>query len=237
MKAFAHKVSFAEFAAFLCLGQKYDIPELYLEAKRKLFDLCPATVGAYISSPQMADWHDIEPPVGEYMELVILSRRTGLLSILPWALYECTEYSTDKILNGIKNSDGSSLCLSPQDQTACLAGFHNAIRTQAQTTLGWIKYPDTLSPSCSTPEHCGRARERMGGRLVTPSDPLITRPLWIYEAADEWIPEDICRACYVVAHASYTAGRIEFWDRLPAMFGLPPWTELLKERKEAVMLS
>ncbi|KAF7978940.1 hypothetical protein HWV62_44155 [Athelia sp. TMB] len=93
LNAFAHKLPFAEFAAFLCLGQKYDIEVLYLEAKRILFDMAPAELSAYYPQPQYVDRDDIEIPKAICMELVLLARRTGLLSILPYALYECSASS------------------------------------------------------------------------------------------------------------------------------------------------
>ncbi|KAF7974950.1 hypothetical protein HWV62_11011 [Athelia sp. TMB] len=235
LKVFPHncKMSFAEFAAFLCLGQKYDIQELYLEAKRRLFALCPATLDAYPSFPQEFDWGEIEPPEGELMQLIILGRRAGLLSILPSALYEiCMMYTTDGIIDGTTTSDGSVIRLSHQDQLACLAGFRGAIYGQAETSFRWIWDPEPLSPNCATPQDCQRARRHIGGTMISASSPIIALVLLDHIPVDETYLR-ICQACNEAAYASHLAGRIEFWERLPVMFGLPPWTELLKERKEA----
>ncbi|KAF7974951.1 hypothetical protein HWV62_11013 [Athelia sp. TMB] len=238
LKVFAHQLSYPEFAAFLCLGQKYDIQELYLEAKRKLFELCPATLEKYRVRSDALDWGDIEAPKGEYMDLVILARRTGLLSILPWALYKtCTTYTTNAIANGVPMLDGSIVRLLPQDQLACLTGFHDAIYTQGETSFRWIEGPQPLSPSCVTPQDCKRGRRSFGGKVFRPSTPLMALALMNYHSVDEGTPKGICRACYEAAYASHLAGRIEFWERLPVMFGLPPWTELLKEREEMDILS
>ena len=104
--AFAEKLPLAVISAFICLGKKYDIRTLYVEAVKKLFQEVPATLAEY-DGPTNDKWIVIDDP--EYMDLAILARKAGLLSILPYLLFViCSIYSSDEIKNGFLMPDGKT---------------------------------------------------------------------------------------------------------------------------------
>lgn len=70
------ELPFAVLSAYLCLGQKYDIHELYHESKKRIFQDIPATLDAYDVMP-------VGPTKYEHMELVQLAHRTGLVMFRP----------------------------------------------------------------------------------------------------------------------------------------------------------
>ncbi|KAF8209537.1 hypothetical protein K438DRAFT_1811257 [Mycena galopus ATCC 62051] len=54
-----------------------------------------------------------------------------------------------------------------------------------------------------------------------------------------WGEEDfarlsVCAPCLAYMKADWAARRARFWDRLPALFQLPPWAELERERRRGV---
>ncbi|KAF7978933.1 hypothetical protein HWV62_44141 [Athelia sp. TMB] len=222
------EMPFAELSAFLCLGRKYDIPELYCEAQRRLFREIPATLDAFDTFPERPNpqhWLSIQRPQSPiYLELVILARRTGLLSILPYAFYRCcTRYPAGTLINGAKRSDGSMLVLSAQDQLICLAGYRAMHDAQRATTLSWAWDPQAFFTTCTSPAVCRIARRSFIG-LLSHKSAIAGLIKW---ARTDGHP-DLCEACTGIVHQRHTTGRVQFWDMLPDLFGLPPWTELLK---------
>ncbi|KAF7978929.1 hypothetical protein HWV62_44133 [Athelia sp. TMB] len=217
------ELPFAVLSAYLCLGQKYDIHELYHESKKRIFQDIPTTLGAYDAMP-------VGPAKYEYMELVQLARRTGLLSILPYAYFLCCQaYSTDQLIEGMQKSDGSTVLLSPHDQIICLAGFRGMLSKQAITTLSWLYDQDTCEYVCFTPESCLEARRAIIGQAVSPQRPLTGLDVW----HTGWFNEELCQDCTDASEDMHNDGRFDFWHSLPLLFKLPPWIELLKERDES----
>ena len=215
----------AVMSAFICLGKKYDIPKLYLEALKKVYREVPATLADYDALP--TEWTLLDDSL-EYMDFTILARKSGLLSILPFALYQCCLfYSTETIINGLQSSDGRNLSLPLQDQFACLGGYRACCEIQATTTFAWIHDSDRLAPSCTKPEDCKKAKQDYNLKHFNSSPDLDGLNEWCY-----CTPPGLCDECIEEGRLKHGVGREEFWDKLPGIFNLPPWTELLKERQE-----
>ncbi|KAF7974121.1 hypothetical protein HWV62_13333 [Athelia sp. TMB] len=222
--AFAEKLPLAVISAFICLGKKYDIRTLYLEAVKKLFEEVPATLAEY-DGPTNEKWNMIDDP--EYMDVAILARKAGLLSILPGLLFViCSDHSSDEIKNGFLMPDGRTKRLSIQDQFACLGGYRAICETQAETTFSWFLFDGTVSSACLNEDDCTRVK----GNWVCET---FLKPT--IKALDLWNHlsiEGLCDECCKDARRYHEAGRAEFWEKLPSLFGLPPWSELLEERED-----
>lgn len=222
--AFADKLPLAIFSAFICLGKKYDIRTLYVEATKKLFQEIPVNLAEF-DGPAHDTWLMIEDP--EYMDVAILARKAGLLSVLPLAIYlSCCEYSSEQITNGLQMPDGSTIHLSVQDTIMCLRAHRAICELQAETTFAWLSCAGSVCAYCPTAYEC----------MITKSD-------WVFanlikpgiKALDKWDElgmEGLCDKCSAVGQEEFQKGREQFWEQLPDVLGLPPWAELLKERAD-----
>ncbi|KAF7969805.1 hypothetical protein HWV62_25918 [Athelia sp. TMB] len=218
---FGEKLPLAIITAFLCLGRKYDIAKLYAEAYKKLYQEIPVTLAGYDA---LQDWSVIE--TSRTLPLMIMARKTGQLSILPYVyLTACTEFTIDDIFNGVRLVDEADTLTSfpVADQLAMLAGKSALSAFHVETT-----YHNTVDAvlGCQTPISCSVGREshtiqEMSSTLL-PSAPL-----------DDWphtLCDKMCEFCIAFSNTKHDARRKKFWDELPAMFRLPPWSELLKEK-------
>lgn len=136
-------------SAFVRLGTKYDIYKLRIEGKKRIFDEMPVDL-AHAHTAINPEWKLVTQPEHCWFELVIFARNTGLLSILPFALYACCQiYSASEIMQGIKRGDGVILSFAVSDQLACLAGFQAICEAQAETTFSWA-YSRTPPADCTS---------------------------------------------------------------------------------------
>lgn len=161
------------------------------------------------------------------MELGSLARKNGLLSLLPYLLYCCcVAHNALEITNGVEKPDGTTALLSLRDQLACLAGYVSLVKVQATTTLSWI-YPNaTIYTSCGMPDICTVGRDATLIENFIPIAPIQGLHKWddIYRGGI------MCEHCIEAAKAAHQEGRHKLWAQLPAIFGLPAWDELVKER-------
>ncbi|KZP11109.1 hypothetical protein FIBSPDRAFT_191794 [Athelia psychrophila] len=222
-------------SALLCLGRKYDIPRLHIEARKRLYRQFPSTLDNYDHTASGPAWNDIQPSVPNhaYLELLIIARRAGIHSILPHLLYNCCKiYTASEIIR-----EGYAPAFPLREQVACLAGHRAACAAQAETTYRWLYDSNKISPKCNTPERCNitRRKRRESYFLPTPGaagldhwaglEPEM-RPVNLIQKS--WL----CDKCNKSARERHAAGRQEFWERLPSLFQLPPWQELLQERED-----
>ncbi|KAF7983680.1 hypothetical protein HWV62_19587 [Athelia sp. TMB] len=222
--AFADKLPLAVVSAFICLGKKYDIRTLYVEAVKRMFQEVPATLAEY-DGPSGANWLAIENP--QHMELAILARKAGLLSALPFLLYEsCVQYSSAEIKDGFQMPDGSTIRLSVQDRFTCLVAYRAICEVQAETTFAQLWEDGSISTICLTPDDCKAAKSNWVSQNFCKPNIMATHS-W-----DNLSIEGLCDYCYVAGQEKHQAGRAEFWEKLPSLFDLPPWAELLKERAD-----
>ncbi|KZP13125.1 hypothetical protein FIBSPDRAFT_835408 [Athelia psychrophila] len=216
------KLPFGVVSAFLCLGQKYDIRSLYVEAQRRLFREFPATLAA---EDALEDWTAIDGP--HYMDLVVLARKTGLLSILPRVLYGCIRnHSVDVIIDG-ERVDGCLKSLPIQDQVTCLAGIQGIYQAPIDTTFQWLwDTTKSLAVDCAQPKRCIKGLQKICSDLFTPAPAVYGYDKWVSDYSDV-----LCSKCTKIWMERHEEGRKDFWEGLPGLFRLPPWTELLKERE------
>ncbi|KZP11116.1 hypothetical protein FIBSPDRAFT_1050937 [Athelia psychrophila] len=214
-------------SAFLRLGSKYDIQKLNIQARKKLFQNFPSTLAA--DDALDTHFHGIEKPTEEpYVELLLIARSAGLLSILPRVLYECCETCpASQIRKDGFNINGSTVQLSLSEQVTLLAGQIAMRDALAATTYQWFDQ-DVATASCATPGPCQTIRKNTYLEILTSTSA---------GGLDDWSwPEtmligEFCQHCAAVAPTKHAAGRERFWEQLPDFFDLPSWDELLKERE------
>ncbi|KAF7973894.1 hypothetical protein HWV62_14032 [Athelia sp. TMB] len=218
------KMTFPVLAALLCLGRKYNIRKMQLEARKRIYSRYPTSLKEYDAA--VRKWIGLEPPAhSKLCSVLTIARRAGLLSILPAVFYACcVTYSVSAV------ATKPAFCLLPSDQITCLAGRHAMYDAQAETTFAWVYTAQTLDPNCSSPKRCHQARQKclIDRFLPTPKDFGLDK--WSYTSV--YIDGKLCEECMEAAQEKHEAGRAAFWERLPTLFNLPPWAELSKEREE-----
>ncbi|KZP04392.1 hypothetical protein FIBSPDRAFT_404984 [Athelia psychrophila] len=218
-------------SAFLRLGSKYDIQKLNIQARKKLFQNFPSTLAADDASDTHFDGIE-KPKADPYIELLLIARSAGLLSIIPRVLYECCEkYSASQIQNGF-SINGTTVRLSLDEQVTLFAG-HRAMRDAlADTTYKWLhKYKtEVANGNCTEPASCHTICPNVYFDMFTSKWAPAGLDTW--EWPSEMLTGELCEHCAAAAPIKHAAGREQFWEQLPGFFDLPPWDELLKEREE-----
>ncbi|KZP11117.1 hypothetical protein FIBSPDRAFT_191863 [Athelia psychrophila] len=216
-------------SAFLRLGSKYDIQKLNIQARKRLFQNFPSTLAAEDASDTHFDGID-EPEQDPYIELLLMARSTGLLSILPRVLFDCCgTYSASQIKGGF-NINGSTIQLSLDEQVTLFAGQIAMRDALANTTYKWLHEYDTIAgDSCAAPDACQTICQKAALDILIDGSAPAGLDLW--EWPDSKFSGDLCKHCTSVALKKHAAGRERFWEQLPGFFDLPSWDELLKERE------
>ncbi|KIM87927.1 hypothetical protein PILCRDRAFT_95671 [Piloderma croceum F 1598] len=214
-------------AAFLRLGMKYNISTLTADAMERLSYEFPTTMGRW-DSFDLCSRVDLYTQA-DYIDVVNLAKEIQLPHFLPTAFLHCILIDDifECVLKGVERQDGSHAVLSGEEQKICLLGWENIVNMQAETTFAWRDGTQRFAlymAICTAPGSCGSARTRLGSvpRNVFPG----CEPFAVWD--DCW-EAGMCAACVAVAKESHDRGREEAWARLPSMFGLPSWEELLTQ--------
>ncbi|KZP08425.1 hypothetical protein FIBSPDRAFT_802984 [Athelia psychrophila] len=214
-------------AAFVRIGTKYEIEILRAEGLERLFYEYPSTLSDY---DRMDSWSRIGYSWGVNIDAANLAREQNLLSVLPTALYElCCVYDAQGLTSGIPRDDGTTAMISPTDLITCFIARESVAKVQLKTTFAWIN-PSPLTPSsCLTPPKCIESRMQVMAIILLPPNNILGLKCWrfgqMYEPVD-----NMCARCQEVAKKLHKCGRVEFWNKMPGIFGLPEWAEINKER-------
>ncbi|EIW79922.1 hypothetical protein CONPUDRAFT_145017 [Coniophora puteana RWD-64-598 SS2] len=211
-------------AAFLRLGKKYEISDLYDEAQAHLEIDLPDNFEAYVTS-QSSPWKITSVPNTSHDVAIAVAnivREAGLLSMLPAALHMCMDCCTmEEIFAGLRDENGNvGRTLSLENQQACAL----AIQPYHELTGQTFAFVQTSLSTCTSRTTCQRAKQAFLAENFFPS-PKLT-PL---ADCDEEFLEALCPACATDARSLHRDSRKEAWRRLPGIFGLPDWTELVEK--------
>ncbi|KAF7297681.1 BTB domain-containing protein [Mycena kentingensis (nom. inval.)] len=209
------------FAALLRLSKKYDFSEFRKECLYQLKYEFPTSWAKHTSNE---GWRYLYYGDKTCVEVINLAREIGLYSILPSAFYHMTALSPE-----CKN-------LSLADQLALAEGQIRILRLKGLTVTRWLflssdgDEPLLPCPECSTCQECTSALHRAAYHescvSSTENDSGDREDVFI-DWKTEW-EDGLCSECVDVAQASFDEGRVECWNKLPLMFGLPDWEELKK---------
>ena len=148
--------------------------------------------------------------------LVELFRECRVLALLPMIMYifaTKSGKSSKRLL--------SSRSISQQDLHVLIAAREAILlKVPKLFTSALLEVAD----GCSKGEVCSPQH-----RLLL-LDSYLSLPLAKQEAILDLELETIpCPACDTLRKSKFRQGRKKLWDELPILFGLPPWTDLLKE--------
>lgn len=90
---------------------------------------------------------------------------------------------------------------------------------------------------CLSPIICGKRLEHLDNAILTDvgRGRLDALDWWNDKSAWEWLADaGACAPCIARREEMYVTARADFWDGLPAMFGLMPWDDLRKLRDTTI---
>lgn len=167
--------------------------------------------------------------------IIQLAREVECHWILPLAFSSLSvsvaKLGTDIYQGTIHN--GMSANLSEADQKSFLKGNRIQGASVADDILRFLVFP--LEIDVSTRARCYKARLQAldytrGHRQVNPC-----HPLFIWGPGDwELLENDICSICLTSLKQTHQEARQKFWDDLPGIYDLAPWTELEQMRTAAI---
>lgn len=213
-------------AAFLRLGNKYEIETLRTEALKRLYFEFPSNL-AGLDTVIYGDGKGtmIERAGWMYIDAANLAREQNLLSALPIALYWCCRWKLSVLEQGQRRPDGTISTLSPVNERACFLAYSELLELKEQKTFLWALPTSPGFDSCRSPNECRAARNKLAASVLFPTSATLCFGIW----KDEYKTGQ-CNLCIPVARRMHKDGRQQLWDALPGVFGLPDWEELRKER-------
>ncbi|KAF9000614.1 hypothetical protein BDQ17DRAFT_1359229 [Cyathus striatus] len=211
---------FPQLVALLRLGTKYQI-------------LYPASFEKWLERDKFAMNSSKDSFVERAMWVVQLARETQVTSLLPSALYVCTNMpDINYILDGIFTADGEHIELGWLDKRACIRGREKLSRIVRNELFKFATPLADPNPECRTPELCALGRMKLAKGMET----LYSRAVEASWALRLKCPvswktygKDVCDSCMQQAQTQYNSERARIWDLLPEIFDLPSWQELRKQ--------
>ncbi|KAF7353922.1 BTB domain-containing protein [Mycena venus] len=226
----------------LRLSHKYGVDYLHRRALIHLSSAHRTTLSEYDKSSSYDDESKSNRPASEIcswktsndwaflMVTIQLAREIDALWILPYAFY-CLAVAYPRNLNqGIFHGaiyNGVAISISTQDQQSFARGHSDQCVSCAVDIVRFLFHPVDIS-GCTTSEKCLSARLHAIDRHRKAVRDYPSIPLDIWDENDWQSLDGLCPACLIVLKQTHQDARQAFWDKLPKIYGLPPWEELEK---------
>ncbi|KAJ7642496.1 hypothetical protein DFH06DRAFT_999849, partial [Mycena polygramma] len=197
-------------SALLRLSTKYDVGHIRSRMIVILQTLYPSSLTEYLRKEPPAAWEE-----EDYDDFVALrlTQELEISSILPAVYYECCGYETSYLMIAD---------ISSADKTKCTLAKENFTPEWSGRVYSFL----FIHPAgCPSERQCAGARFR---RLQTWSLQLCQVLPFGYGLH----LQDLCSECVEDANMRFQRELPAFWDALPSLFGLAPWTDLLSDGVE-----
>ncbi|KAJ7119170.1 hypothetical protein C8R44DRAFT_878670 [Mycena epipterygia] len=169
--------------------------------------------------------------------VIQLAREVDALWVLPVAFYRLAA-SFRKLGRAVFNGavyNGVPTSLSIQDQDSFITGLDAQIGSTSDI-LRFFSHPRDI-PGCTTPTRCCAGRLAAIDNSRESLDGCISIPLSVWAECDwDFFEGAVCSMCLPVLRQTHQAARQAFWDKLPEIYGLPPWDELEQMKVAAIGL-
>jgi hypothetical protein len=212
---------YSEIEGILSLASKYDIPYLRRRALAQFREYYPDDFDVWSTMRWLCgtDWQDSAPNPAT----LDLARKVGALCAIPAIMLRMSFGGLDEHL--LAN-------LGPGDRSSMLMGMSKLWSRTLLHVYGWFFQ---AAPDCPSPEYCLKKRINVLRDLEnsTVQDtlcPSMSYPYW-YDGLLQHEDDYICKACESAADKCYDKGKLELWEELPSIFGLPSWEELRRESR------
>ncbi|KAJ7601538.1 hypothetical protein DFH06DRAFT_440947 [Mycena polygramma] len=212
----------------LRLAHKYDVQYLFRRALCHFESVYPTNLSRFLEvNISIAD-HHVEFVAGDpRVDLAALRAASEVDApwLLPTIYYSLCVYPRKKLLSG---SGWDTLC--PDQQQTCLVSPVDMLRGKLGTYRFLRDLPTSL---CSSPEECHAAIADARGILdFWIGQKLDVNPL--DESVFEHTGPQLCFDCGQFAREEFAEGQKSFWNRMPGIFGLADWAELMKTRSRVM---
>lgn len=107
--------SFDDIINCIRLAHKYNIQDVLEDSLQELKRYFPVDLTSWKNRPPIL-------PRAKAILAVNIARLTDTPTILPAALYDCSQLSGDQLIHGVQRADGSTETLSPEDLLRCFNG-------------------------------------------------------------------------------------------------------------------
>ncbi|KAJ7715209.1 hypothetical protein B0H16DRAFT_1340120 [Mycena metata] len=219
-------IKYEHVLGILRLTHKYNVPYLRCRALDHLGPIFPTHLAEYDDRrlEKLLSWNndiDIYP-------IIQTATEVGALWLLPVAYHDLCKLDMAHLLNSAQWKD-----LGEEVQKTCLIG-HSSQRQHIHKICRFFSVVKKTGGSCADPPKCNALCQRL------PLSPelwaLSAYPLdgWGEAAWRSFAYAGMCNNCVTENKALHGAGRQEFWDQLPQMFGLPGWAELEEMKRVAL---
>ncbi|KAJ7728489.1 hypothetical protein B0H16DRAFT_1734640 [Mycena metata] len=214
----------------LRLAHKYDVHYLQLRALQHLcIPLYFPSVREHCS-PSIPDHHVYNGDTDKarcayYIQAITVAKEAGALWLLPVSYYQASSYVRAHLLEAAEQGADKHVV------DACLASQIHLSRASGSI----YKFLSTPSDTgCPTPDLCNATRfDELSSYFDGCGGEEDLCPLSEWDEEDGWtLP--LCAHCLSVAKTTHRTAMEEIWDRLPAIYGLPPWSEL-QSMKDTMM--
>ncbi|KAJ7142087.1 hypothetical protein C8R43DRAFT_1238200 [Mycena crocata] len=121
--------------------------------------------------------------------------------------------------------------LSIPDQRSFLRGYHMQSVSSFNGILSSLFRPSTME-DCTTPARCPAERLLALNGATWHLTTIPASPLSLWGTSD--CDDRVCPTCLASLKETLQASRQKLWDKLPAMYGLPPWSDLEALRTVAI---
>lgn len=231
------------------MGRKYEMDDLASDAVTRLSDRIPTSLANY-DDRRKDPKHPInhEMPASDvpgwiranYVDAITLLDEMDLPHLLPYCfLAICTmdprgttatedewhRTFVEFVLNGWPRGDNTSAIIPKKFVVNVLCGYNKLIRAEPKDTMTWFLSKNPNPSDCEKPKRCQATRDEIW-RFISWNHSTLGCLVYTYYTSDGI--DTLCTTCDQLANTSVLAGRQVVWDKLPDMFGLPPWEELLK---------
>ncbi|KAJ7161885.1 hypothetical protein C8R43DRAFT_919788 [Mycena crocata] len=154
------------------------------------------------------------------LAVIVAATEVGALWLLPYAYY-CTSTFGSEILLAITGALA-------QPVRKCIASHADLLR--GQIAVNQFLRKRCLNPTCDavfSSELCALLDDVAQSTFAIP----LMDPKKTFKRKKK---AGICKACYDLAKTTRLEAATAFWDRLPAIYGLPPWAELVAMKQAAM---
>ncbi|KAK7062392.1 BTB domain-containing protein [Favolaschia claudopus] len=222
-------VDFHAVIGVLRLAHKYDVPYLRRRALSHLDSMYPTNLNDFRDINAGFAQHHIEcqdhgDPIVS-LAAIRAASEVGALWLIPAAGYRLA-YDWDAMNEAIPHLQPHELKIYPRAQAEFVratAVTHQFLRSLPSASCGSDACQQLVSRA-----YTGLANWH-GNRFDC--DPLAG---WVFDFMERDGSANLCDSCHDTAQKQFQDAQQQFWDALPAVFGLPEWDHLLESKREAL---
>ncbi len=223
----ARKPSYYQTSAYIRLGHKYKLRELYKQSIHLLKSHYTSNLERWIKHDY---WRPLHWNTNCYsIGVVNLARLVGESTLLPTALLTCI-YMDEDLVRGFEREDGTRETLAPEDLGRCFRAMKDIQQAKAISMRRTCQ--ETVSAACTTNSSCIAALRLVRLQNVTGFKSESGDP---FSPIDEFGDMELqtCAQCTAMVVERDKKERQLLWSQLPGLFGIevPGWGNPVAQRE------